>query len=101
VTLKAARFEGEKGEKVVWEEIPANLVEQAKEKRTEMIEMLADVDETIGEKFILEQEPTEEELLKAIRQATIANTFVPVMMGSAYKNKGVQLLLDRVKNCVT
>jgi len=69
---------------------------QAKEKRAMMIEKLADVDEPIGEKFLLEQEPSVEELVAGLRRATIANVFVPVMMGSAYKNKGVQLLLDRV-----
>lgn len=96
ITMKAAKFEGNKGEQVVWEDIPAHLAEEAKEKRAEMIEVLADVDEAIGEKFVLEEEPSEQELVGAIRRTTIANTFVPVMMGSAYKNKGVQLLLDRV-----
>jgi elongation factor G len=96
VTMKAASFKGEKGEVVEWGEIPANLVDQCKEKRLEMIERLAEVDEAIGEKFILEEPIPDAELVAGLRRATIANTFVPVTMGSAYKNKGVQLLLNRV-----
>lgn len=96
ITMKAATFKGEKGEVVEWGEIPAALAQQCAEKRQEMIERLAEVDEAIGEKFIMEEPIAEGELVAGIRRATIANTFVPVTMGSAYKNKGVQLLLNRV-----
>jgi elongation factor G len=61
-----------------------------------LIEALAECDEAIGEKFLMEEEPTEDEIRAAIRRATIATKFVPVFMGSAYKNKGVQKLLDGV-----
>ena len=98
ISMKSATFHGEKGEEVRWGEIPADLADEAKEKRAEMIELLANVDDAIGEKFLLEEEITEAEMIAGMRRATIANTFVPVMMGSAYKNRGVQLLLDRVQD---
>ncbi len=69
---------------------------QAAEKRNELIEKLADVDEQLGELFLME-EPIDEDMLRgAIRRATTSLAFVPIFMGSAYKNKGVQLLLDGV-----
>jgi elongation factor G len=98
VTMKAFKFQGPKGETVVEEEIPEDLVEFAKEKRTEMIENLANVDEEIGEIFLMEEVPTNEQIKAAIRRQTIDRKFVPVFMGSAYKNKGVQLLLDGVSD---
>lgn len=54
------------------------------------------MDDDLGEKFLEGEDPTVEELMAAIRRATHANKFVPIFMGSAYKNKGVQLLLDGV-----
>lgn len=97
VTREAVTFEGERGEIIKRSKtIPKELVAQVEEKRRELIERLADVDEGIGECFLNEEEPSDEQLQEAIRQATIARTFVPVLMGSAYKNKGVQLLLDAV-----
>jgi elongation factor G len=97
VKMKAYYFHGEDGEKVVEEEIPADLLALAKEKREEMIGKLADVDDAIGEKFLMEEEITAEELTAGIRRAVLALKFVPVFMGSAFKNKGVQLLLDGVQ----
>lgn len=66
------------------------------EKRQELIACLAEVDEIIAELFLNEQLPTPEVLRAAIRRATIARKFVPVLMGAAFKNKGVQTLLDNV-----
>jgi elongation factor G len=77
-------------------EIPANLKELADEKRKVLIECVSEVDEELGDLFLMGEEPTTEQLLAAIRRATIANTFSPLFMGSAYKNRGVQLLLDGV-----
>ena len=57
---------------------------------------LSEVDEEMGELFLMEQQPTQEQLIQCIRRCTLARTFVPVFMGSAFKNKGVQLLLDGV-----
>lgn len=96
IRMKALYFEGDKGEIVAEKDIPDNLMKQAVEKRANMIERLADVDEEIGEKFLMEEEPTIEELKVAIRRSTLARTFCPVFMGSAYKNRGVQALLDGV-----
>ena len=69
---------------------------QAAEKRKELIEKLADVDEELGELFLMEEAIDEDMLRGAIRRATTSLAFVPIFMGSAYKNKGVQLLLDGV-----
>ncbi len=68
----------------------------AAEKRGELVEKLADVDEQLGELFLMEEPIDEETLRGAIRRATTSLAFVPIFMGSAYKNKGVQLLLDGV-----
>jgi elongation factor G len=81
-----------------WEvqEIPADLVEQSQQYREELIETIATVDETILEKFGGDEEISVDELRAAIRRATIAGDVVPVLNGSAFKNKGVQPLLDAV-----
>ncbi len=96
VTMKAYYFEGEGGEDVREAEIPADLLEKCQELRAELIAAVADHDEALAEKFLAEEEPTEEELKAAIRRATIALKITPVFCGSAYKNKGVQKLLDGV-----
>jgi elongation factor G len=81
---------------VVSEEIPESVLDLAKEKRTELIEQLAEVDEEIGEKFLNDELPTNDQLAAAIRRSTINLKFSPVFMGSAIKNTGVQPLLDGV-----
>jgi elongation factor G len=96
ISQKAYYFDSDNGEDVRTEEIPADLQELAAEKRQELIEKLADVDDEIGEKFLMEEVPTEDELRAGIRRATLALKITPVFMGSAYKNKGVQVLLDGV-----
>ncbi|MBM3813433.1 MAG: elongation factor G [Acidimicrobiia bacterium] len=77
-------------------EIPAELMEQAKLYREKLVEAAAENDETLMEKYIQGEEPTEEELIAGIRKGTIAQTIFPVACGSAFKNKGVQNLLDSV-----
>ena len=93
-------FEGEKGEKrragCFSSELTPSVQEHVERVRAELIESLADVDDVLAEKFIEEQEITPDDIHSAIRRTTIARTFVPVLMGSAYKNKGVQTLLDAV-----
>lgn len=93
---KAIRFGGEKGTKLEYSDIPDNIKAQYEEKRKELIEKIADLDDEIGELYLMEEEPSVEQLKAAIRKYTIDRKFVPVFMGSAYKNKGVQLLLDGV-----
>jgi elongation factor G len=81
-----------------WEvqEIPADLVEQAEQYRGELIEAVASVDEGLLEKFVGDEAIGVDELRGAIRKATIAGEIVPVLNGSAFKNKGVQPLLDAI-----
>jgi elongation factor G len=76
--------------------VPDNVKEYCEEKRAELVEILADLDEEIGDMFLNEQEPTVEQIHDAIRRQTVLRKFVPVFMGSAFKNKGVQPLLDGV-----
>ena len=94
-------FEGDRGQKIrigKIDEISENVIDQMQSVRSELIEHLADVDDAFAEKFIDagEDQLTESDFHSAIRRSTIARTFVPVLMGSAYKNKGVQPLLDAV-----
>lgn len=96
VEQRSIRFHGERGETVVYGDIPEDLMEQVEEKRLELIERLADVDDEIAEIFLMEETPDIETLKAAIRRQTINCKFVPVFMGSAFKNKGVQPLLDGV-----
>jgi elongation factor G len=96
VEMKSYTFEGEKGVNVVEGGVPAHLMDVVLEKRAELLERLADVDEEIGELFLMEEEPTVQQFKDAIRRRTVSCQFVPVFMGSAYKNKGVQKLLDGV-----
>src|SRR5215470_242939 len=95
---KAYYFDGENGEHVREEEIPAELVQQAKQARHDIIEGVANVDDHLAELFLADKPVSDEELKAAIRRATLALKMTPVMCGSAYKNKGVQLLLDAVKD---
>ena len=96
VQMKAFYFDGESGETIREEAIPADMLEEAKLRRQEMIEGVAEVDDQLGELFLADAPISEEQLRAGIRRATIALKMTPVMCGSAYKNKGVQLLLNAV-----
>ncbi|MGE0529473.1 MAG: elongation factor G [Bdellovibrionales bacterium] len=96
VTMKAVYFSGANGEILTEKEIPADMMEQAKKYRHELVGKAADFDDALGEKFLMEEEPTEQELKAAIRKGTLKLDLTPVFMGSAYKNRGVQKLLDGV-----
>ena len=96
ISQKAIYFEGKEGEKPVYKDIPDDLKEQTKEYRLKMIEVLSDYDDTLAEKFLNEQDPTEAEIHAAVRKATLSLDITPVFMGSAFKNKGVQPLLTAV-----
>ncbi|RKH49991.1 elongation factor G [Corallococcus sp. AB049A] len=97
LSMKAFYFDGENGEHIREEAIPADMLDEAKLRRDEMIEGIANVDDELGEAFLMDPASiTEEQLRAAVRRATIALKMTPVMCGSAYKNKGVQLLLNAV-----
>ncbi|NOK34367.1 elongation factor G [Corallococcus exercitus] len=97
LSMKAYYFDGENGEHVREEAIPADMLDEAKLRRDEMIEGIANVDDELGEAFLMDPGSiTEPQLRAAVRRATIALKMTPVMCGSAYKNKGVQLLLNAV-----
>jgi elongation factor G len=98
ISMKALVWRGEtkKGEDYVIEEIPADMLDKAKQARHDMIETLAENDDAIMEKYLGGEEPTEEEIIAGIRRATIAAKLSPVLTGSAFKNKGVQPMLDAV-----
>ncbi|MGH1468089.1 MAG: elongation factor G [Bdellovibrionales bacterium] len=98
VKMKAYTYEGDNGENVIESDIPADLIDQAKEYRTKLIAAAADFDDVVGEKFLMEEEPTEAELQTAIKKGVLALKLTPVFCGSAYKNKGVQKLLDAVSD---
>jgi elongation factor G len=93
---KAFYFDGEDGEIVREEAVPAEYAERTKAAREEIIQQVADVDDILAEKFINEEPVSDAELRQAIRRATLALKMTPVMCGSAFRNKGVQLLLDGV-----
>ena len=96
IKQKAFYFDGDNGEDIREEEIPADRLEEVKTARHDMIASIADHDDAIADKFLAEQEPSVEEIHAAIRRVTIALKMTPVFIGSAYKNKGVQLMLDGV-----
>ncbi|XP_048334616.2 elongation factor G-2, mitochondrial [Ziziphus jujuba] len=96
VQLKAYYFHGSSGEKVVTEELPANMEALVTEKRRELIEVVSEVDDKLAEAFLNDEPISSTDLEEAVRRATVAKKFVPVFMGSAFKNKGVQPLLNGV-----
>jgi elongation factor G len=97
VTMKARLWRDETlGAKYDDVEIPADLLEQAKEYREKLIEAASETDDVLMEKFIEGKSITEAELMAGIRKATIAQKIFPVICGSSFKNKGVQNLLDAV-----
>lgn len=97
IEMKALYFEGPRGTKVrVSDQIPGALQVLAAEKRQVLIEKLADVDDEIAELYLDEKEPSKPQIKAAIRRATIARAFSPVLLGSALADKGVQPMLDAV-----
>jgi elongation factor G len=97
ITMRGFFFDDETlGAKYVEDAIPAEYEAKAKEFRDKMIETLADVDEALMDKYISGGEITADEIRKALRKGTISLEITPVLCGSAFKNKGVQLLLDAI-----
>ncbi|MGE5466158.1 MAG: elongation factor G [Ignavibacteria bacterium] len=97
VKMKAIIWDdASQGTKFTYGDIPADLVETAKEWREKMLEAAAEASEDLMNKYLEEGDLTEEEIKKALRQRTIASEIVPMLCGSAFKNKGVQAMLDAV-----
>jgi elongation factor G len=90
------RGETAKGEDYATEEVPADMLEQVERYRTELIEAVAETDDDLMEKYLGGEEPTPDEIKAAIRKMVIAGEIYPVLCGSAFKNKGVQPVLDAV-----
>ncbi len=96
VEMKANYYDGDNGENIRIEEVPAELLDEAKERRHELIAAMGDFDDKVAELYLEDKEVPADLLRAALRKATLSLKFIPVMCGSAYKNKGVQLLLDAV-----
>ena len=96
IEMKALRFEGDHGQNVVVKEIPADLKDEALEKREILLEKLAEEDDQIMKDFLDKKEISQEKIREVLRKAVIGYKIVPVFCGSALKNKGVQPLLDAV-----
>ena len=94
--MKAYVYYDDLGKDIRIEDIPEDMVEKAEQYHSELIEAVVELDDALMEKYLEGEEPTIEELKKAIRKGTIANEVVPVTCGTSYKNKGVQKLLDAI-----
>ena len=96
ITMKALYYKDEEGKIIEEKEIPAELVEKANEYRAKMVETAAEQDDDIMMKYLDGEELTETEIRRGLRKATLSNNATLVCCGSAYKNKGLQLLLDNI-----
>ena len=96
VLMKAFIFTNDLGTDIKIEDIPADMKDKAEEYHAALLEHVAETDETLLEKYLGGEELTIEEIKGAIRKSTIANTMVPVVCGTSYRNKGVQKLLDAI-----
>lgn len=96
ITMKAIYNLDDRGEEQEERDIPAELLDQAKEYRAKLLDCVASFDDDLMMKVLEEEEPTIEEIKAAIRKGTLAVELFPVICGSAYKNKGVQQMLDAV-----
>jgi elongation factor G len=96
LTRQAVTFEDELGSKPQYPEIPEDLVDLVEERRAELVERIAELDDALTMKYLEGEELTVDELKAALRQGVLDNTIAPVFCGSSLKNKGVQPLLDAV-----
>ena len=94
--MKSYIYNDEKGQDITVGDIPADMQEQCEEYRQKMIESICETDEELIDQYLGGEEPSTEDLKKALRKATIEGTIIPVLCGTAYRNKGVQKLLDAV-----
>ncbi len=96
MTMTAEIYEDELGQKFHKEDVPADMKDKAEQYRQQMVESICETDEELLEKFLEGEEISVNELKKALRKATINNDIVPILCGTSYRNKGVQMLLDAV-----
>ena len=96
MTMRAEVYYDDLGKDVRDEDIPADMVEKAQQYHDEMVELICDTDEDLMMMYLEGEEIPVEDLKKALRKATIDNKLVPVLCGTAYRNKGVQMLLDAI-----
>jgi elongation factor G len=97
IEMKAVRYdEASGGVKYAFEDIPPALLPLAEEWHARLVEKCAELDDVLMESYLAGQEPTKEELLRGLREATVARKIVPVLCGSAFRNKGIQQLLDAI-----
>lgn len=96
ITMKARIYEDDLGQKEHEEDVPADMLEKAKEFREAMVEAVAETSEELMLKYLEGETMTEEEIRAGLRSGTVNTTITPVLCGSSYKNKGVPLLLDKV-----
>jgi elongation factor G len=97
LTMRYATFgETDKGQTVHWSDIPAEYLEEARERRVRMVEAACDCDDDLAEKYLSGEQPTIEEVKAALRKGVLSRQVVPAFCGSAFKNKGLQLALDGV-----
>ncbi|KAL1246462.1 Elongation factor G [Trichinella spiralis] len=96
INQHALFFDGPQGEIIRKDEIPKEMRAESQDRLFELIEHVSNVDDTLGDLFLLEKKPTADQLRAAIRRAVLGRKFIPVCLGSALKNKGVQPLLDAI-----
>ncbi len=96
VNMEAEIYDDDMGQQFHKEEIPADMQDVANEYRQNLLEKVCETDEELLEKFLMEEEITTDELKAALRRATINNEIVPILCGTSYRNKGVQMLLDAI-----
>lgn len=96
IRRKALYFDGKFGEVVRIEEIPTEMINEVEKARQTLIESVSNVDDVLGELFLEEKTPSEDELIAGIRRSCLKRAFTPVFLGTALKNKGVQPLLDGI-----
>ena len=96
LTRKMAHFKGEMGEIIEWVDVPEEYQDQVEELRSKIVLAACDLDEALAEKYLMEEEITIPEIKAALRKGVVELKVVPAFCGSAFKNKGVQLLLDGV-----
>ena len=96
INRRAVIYTDDEGKNVETSEIPADLLEDVETYRHQMVEAIADYDDEVMHKYLDEVEVTKEEILRALRRATVAGQLVPVLCGAALRNRGVQAVLDAV-----